>query len=277
MRRLFPALRIGLLLFFLGLFCLSAWKLWHIYQMYQTGQTLYDEIAAQVVQTVPPEESSTGKTGIRTAGESAPAPEESAGQAGAETDSAGITVDFDTLLACSGDVAGWLYCPDTPINYPVVQGTDNDYYLHHLLDGTRNDNGTLFIDAANAAGWQDQNTVIYGHHMKNGAMFASLEHYDAQTYYDAHPVIYLLTPDGNYSLELFAGMTVAADDEVYTHTFSDPDEYLQWLARQQERSDFSSAAAVGEGDRIVTLSTCAYDFQNARYVVLGKLVSLPAG
>ncbi len=162
----------------------------------------------------------------------------------------GITVDFDALLEINPDVIGWLYCPDTVINYPLVQGEDNDYYLHRLINGTPNNNGTLFVDEQNSAGFSDENTVIYGHHMRNGSMFGYLENYEQQSYYEAHPVVYLLTPEGNYA---------------------------SWLAEQRTRSDFSAPVEVERGDRVVTLSTCAYDFQDARYVVLGKLVSLTVG
>lgn len=270
MKTFFSVLRVILLVFFLGLFCYSGWQLWEIYQVYQTGSDLYADVAAQVVHM----ETDTREDDEVTAGESEPA---ASGASAPETADIGITVDFDALLEINPDVVGWLYCPNTVINYPLVQGEDNDYYLHRLIDGTSNSNGTLFVDAQNSAGFSDENTVIYGHHMRNGSMFGSLENYEQQSYYEAHPVVYLLTPEGNYAIELFAGFTIAADAPVYTYTFATEDDYASWLAEQRTLSDFTASVEAGTGDRVVTLSTCAYDFQDARYVVLGKLVSLTVG
>lgn len=104
------------------------------------------------------------------------------------------TVQFDELLKTNGDVIAWIYGANTHINYPVVQGSDNDYYLRHLLDGTWNDNGSIFMDCANSADFSDQNSLIYGHNMTSGAMFSNLVKYKQQAYYDQHPYLYMLTP-----------------------------------------------------------------------------------
>ena len=90
------------------------------------------------------------------------------------------TVQFDELLKTNGDVIAWIYGANTHINYPVVQGSDNDYYLRHLLDGTWNDNGSIFMDCANSADFSDQNSLIYGHNMTSGAMFSNLVKYKQQ-------------------------------------------------------------------------------------------------
>ena len=83
-------------------------------------------------------------------------------------------VDFDTLSSINSDIVGWLYCPDTAISYPVPQGEDNSYYLKHLFDGTRNSAGSLFLDSR-CQGLEGKNSIIYGHYMKNGTLFATLK------------------------------------------------------------------------------------------------------
>ncbi|MEE0776941.1 MAG: class B sortase, partial [Bacillota bacterium] len=113
------------------------------------------------------------------------------------------TVDFQALQAINSDVTAWLYQAGTGINYPVVQGRDNDYYLNHLLNGDKNKYGTPFIDYRTIDVFHTSMTIIYGHNMKNGAIFASLTEYKSQSYYDAHPTMTLLTPNGNYTLEIF--------------------------------------------------------------------------
>lgn len=182
-----------------------------------------------------------------------------------------LDIDFAALKEASPDLVGWLYCPDTAVSYPLVQGQDNSYYLSHLADGSENRNGCLFMDCENRRDLSDENTLIYGHHMASGKMFASLVFYAGQEYYEAHPVVYLITEEKDYRLELFAGYTAAVDSDAYTLRFASKEDFAAWLVRIKGRSDFSSDVQVGEGDHIVTLSTCAYSFENARYVVHGKL------
>ena len=95
-----------------------------------------------------------------------------------------IAIDFDALLNRNKDVIGWLYCPDTVINYPVVQGKNNDQYLRKDLDGKYLVSGTLFADYRNGELNEDANYIIYGHNMKNGTMFSSLAKYKQQSYYN---------------------------------------------------------------------------------------------
>ncbi len=182
--------------------------------------------------------------------------------------------NFEALSAINDDIAGWFISEGTVIHYPVVKGKDNSYYLTHLFDGSRNRMGTLFIDCDNAPDFADSNTIIYGHHMKSGAMFASLVGYREQTYYNVYPTMVLLTPHGNYRVELFAGYTTGAASETYQKTFDSADAFAEYLATVRAKSDFKSDVDVTPEDHIVTLSTCTYEYDNARYVVQGKLVAL---
>lgn len=125
-------------------------------------------------------------------------------------------IDFDTLHAISKDAVAWLYAPGGGINYVVAQAGDNDYYLHRLLNGAEAKAGTLFMDYQNHSDFSDWNTMIYGHHMKNGTMFASLVKYQDQEYYEKHPVMYLYTPGQRMKLEILAGYTTDIEDSVYT-------------------------------------------------------------
>lgn len=195
---------------------------------------------------------------------------EAAQQETALQETAPIEVDFDALQEKSSDVIAWLYCPDTPINLPVVQAKDNDYYLYRLLDGTPNGSGTLFADYRNDRDFLDGNTVIYGHNMKNGSMFGTLSRYKEQEYYEEHPVMWLLTRDKNYKVELFAGYVTQATSDAYV--FAEDGEQIPELGSQAMRqSTFEAEVDIQPGDRILTLSTCSYEFQDARYVLQGKL------
>lgn len=181
-----------------------------------------------------------------------------------------ITVDFAPLLAQNADVAAWIYCPDTPINYPVVQGEDNQYYLDHMIDGSINPGGTIFLDYRCAASLEDGYSVIYGHNLKDQALFGSLLNYADPAYYDAHPVMFVLTPEKNFVLELFAGFVTEDGDGLY---YLPPTALTKekLIKNCMERSDFDSPLRPTAEDRLVILSTCAYDFEDARYVLAGVL------
>ena len=179
-------------------------------------------------------------------------------------------IDFDTLHAISKDAVAWLYAPGGGINYVVAQAGDNDYYLHRLLNGAEAKAGTLFIDYQNHADFSDWNTMIYGHHMKNGTMFASLVKYQDQEYYEKHPVMYLYTPGRRMKLEILAGYTTDIEDSVYTipTTKEGRDELVKHVL---QKSNFTSEVSVTGEDKLVTLSTCTYEYEDARFVVIGKI------
>ena len=179
-----------------------------------------------------------------------------------------IKVDFERLTSKYPDVVGYIYGAYTGINYPIVQSSSNDYYIDHDLDGNVNNNGSIFMEYLNSSDFSDHNTLVYGHNMKSGLMFAHLTNYKSQHYYDAHPYFYIYTPTQNYKLNLYAGFVCEHDDEVYALSLTQSQ-----LAGLAERSTFKSNIGVPTGN-IVTLSTCSYEFDDARYVVVGELVPI---
>ena len=183
-------------------------------------------------------------------------------------------VDLNSLFADYPDAVAWLYSPNTPINYGVVEAADNDFYLHRAMDGSQSASGSLFADCNNSRDFSDENTVIYGHHMNDGTKFADIMYYKEQYYYDQHPIMYISTPTMNYRVELFTGFLCDADSETYTFRFDSDQAYAEWLQRMADNSDFKCNVHVSYKDRIVTLSTCSYEYYDARYVVMGKLVPI---
>lgn len=184
-----------------------------------------------------------------------------------------LQVDFDTLQKQYPDLAAWIYSPDTPINYPVMYSGDNDYYLRRLPDGTANQNGSLFLDYRNAIDFSDLNCIIYGHNMKNSDMFGSLENYREQSYFEKHPVMYILTPDANYEMRLLGGYDTPPDSSAYDIPTS--------LEERDQLADMALRASVfesgyepdGEG-ALVTLSTCTYGAANDRFIIVGYLIEI---
>lgn len=188
---------------------------------------------------------------------------------GVET--APIRIDFESLQAVNSDVVGWIYCEGTVINYPILRGTDNNAYFDHTYEGGYSRAGSIFVDAANRRDFADSNTIIYGHHMKNGSMFASLQDWMDQEFYEKHPVMWLLTPEQDYKVVLFSGYVVSAYSDTYTIFTGPCDEFTDYLAGCVERSSFRADVELNKNGCYVLLSTCAYKFENARYVLHGML------
>lgn len=180
-----------------------------------------------------------------------------------------ISVDFNALTQENSDIVGWIYCPDTPINYPVVRGKDNNQYLRADLNGKYLVSGTIFTDYRNGEVGADPNYIVYGHNMKNATMFGTLVKYKEQSYYDSHPVLYFLTPEANYIIELSAGAVVKRDSDIYQTTPKN-----STIANITASSTFDSNIELAEGETIITLSTCSYEFNNARYVAIGRLTRI---
>lgn len=181
-----------------------------------------------------------------------------------------IEIKFEALKNENKDIIAWLYSEGTPINYPVVQAKDNDYYLRRLIDGTYNQAGTIFVDYKNSSNFEDYNTIIYGHNMKNDTMFGTLTKYKNQEYFNEHKEMYLFTENKNFRIELFAGYTASSESDIYNFPKnSGTNEKL--IKTAISKSTFKSEIEVSNEDRIITLSTCSYAFENARYVLLGVL------
>ena len=181
------------------------------------------------------------------------------------TDPDTITVDFNSMIADYPDVVGYIYCANTNLKNPIQYGKGNDYYLTHDSKGNTNNNGSIFMEAINSSSFSDGNTIIYGHNMKSGLMFADLTKYKDKSYYSSHPYIYIYTPSQNYRLDLYAGFVCEHNDEVYSTSLTQ--DQLKAMAA---KSTFVSNIGTPTG-KTVTLSTCSYEFDNARYVVIGAL------
>ena len=180
--------------------------------------------------------------------------------------------DFSSLQAGSPDTVAWITGEDTPIDYPVMHTDNNEYYLSHLYSGEENRYGALFVDCRNTGLFTDPNTVIYGHNMKNDAMFGSMMGYKEQAYYEEHPTMTLYTPDGDYTIELLSGRLENGDREFVRFRFESKEDFTGYIQSLQSRSTFSSHGTAVPGDRLVSLCTCTYEQNNARYLVVGRLL-----
>lgn len=180
-------------------------------------------------------------------------------------------IDFDALKKKNKDVRAWLYSAGTPIDYPVVQGPDNQYYLYRMFNGEYNGKGSLFIDYRCENPFSDFNTIIYGHRMKDGSMFHELIEYRDADYYKEHRTMELTTPKQDYQVEIFAVVTIPADSPLYRFSFSGSDDRQAYLDQVFAKSEIDTGVSVSPKDKIVMLSTCTYEYDDARLVVYGRL------
>ena len=247
----------------LCVFAYSAYKIISTLLGYKQAEKAYNEVANQYVTVASP---------TPVPEESAP-PEEEQGD-GIDPEVSPLNIDFEGLRRQSTDYVAWIYSPNTPINYPIAYTDNNFYYLDHIPGEIQNANGTIFIDCRNASDFSDQNTCIYGHNMNDGSMFASLRNYRDESYYPQHPVIYLSTPDFNYRLDLIAGFITEPTSFAYAPNFDSPEQFLSQIELIKDLSTFKSDVQVKETDKIVTLSTCTYERDDGRYVVVGKLTQI---
>ena len=179
-------------------------------------------------------------------------------------------VDFARLAEISPDIRGWIRLEGTRVDYPVMQSRDNDYYLSRAVNGTWNKVGTPFIDFRNNGDFSDRLTVIYGHYMGDGSMFASLDRWQQEAYLAEHPVMYLNTPSCNYRVDIIAGFTTPADSDAYRYEFSSIMDIQNWISWIREMSVIHPDIELSPVDRFLTLSTCAYSYEDARTVLIGR-------
>ena len=180
-------------------------------------------------------------------------------------------IDLDALRQVNPDVIGWIRVPDTKIDYPVVQNEDNDFYLEHTWQGNKNSVGAIFMDCGSTPDLTDFNTLIYGHNMRSGAMFASLRSYSQQSYWEVHPHIYLLVDSGVFRFDIFAAYQAELDSAAYGQSFRQRETREKFLQDAAEQSVIQTEITPGIRDRILTLSTCSGMGHETRWVVQARL------
>lgn len=170
------------------------------------------------------------------------------------------------------DYRFWINVEGTNIDFPVVQGEDNDFYLHHNFNKEKSFSGSIFVDSENNLN-DDSNIVVYGHNMRNDTMFAQIKHFKNENFFNANKYVTLYRDGKKSKFEIFSVYQENAKDlesEIKIN-FSNKDEYEKYLKDQEEKSLFKREGIdLNSNDRILTLITCGYDFVNARIVVVAK-------
>lgn len=180
-------------------------------------------------------------------------------------------INLAALREANPDVVGWIRIPDTKIDYPLMQGEDNDFYLKHTWDKQPNSVGSIFLEHLNSSDLTDYNTIVYGHNMKNGLMFGDLPDFSIQKHWQTHPYVYLLTDAGVYRYEIFAFYLAEVDSLTYSMNPAQDITKTDFLNLAMEKNRIQTGIEPALTDRILTLSTCSGGSYANRYVVQARL------
>ena len=192
------------------------------------------------------------------------------------TDLAEVKVDWDALLAENPDTVAWLYVPNTKINYPVVRGEDNEYYLTHSFDGDEGwlaNYGTVFLDYRNNPDWSDASYFIYGHHMNDGSMFSDLVGLTDQKRFDECRTLYLLTPKGNFKLRSFAMLHIETEADIVQVSYQTPADMQAYVQDKINQSvvDLGTIPAAADITKTFALFTCDNISLDGRYILFAYI------
>lgn len=190
-----------------------------------------------------------------------------------------IPIDFAALQQQNPDVYAWIQVPGTEVDYPILQSSnDNTYYLNHTIDGEEKKEGAIFTENYNTKTFEDPNTVIYGHDMKNGSMFQSIHKYMDRSFFDNNRDVVIYMPDQILRYKIFAAYLTDNKHLLMNYNFWSKDEYQQYLnsifSMRDMNAFIDTSTEVTNEDKIITLSTCYAGISTQRYLVQAVLVSI---
>lgn len=191
-----------------------------------------------------------------------------------------MNLKYSYLYALNQDLVGWLNIPGTNLDVQVVQGPDNNHYLRRDFYGKSNRYGCPYMDSKNDSKYLDDNTIIYGHHMSDGLIFSNLDKYKTLEGYKESPIIEFNTLYETYYFKVFSAFYInatPADDNNYFFNFmitdfSTDERFSKFADELKKRSVIDTGISVQPDDKLLTLVTCTYEFNDARFVVVGRMV-----
>ena len=182
--------------------------------------------------------------------------------------------DYDNkiqkLKTVNRDIVAWIDIPEV-LQYPIVQAQDNIYYLDQDIHGNSAAHGSIFMDYRNDV-LKDENIIIYGHYMRDGTMFGNLKKYKREDYFKDNQYIYLDIGEKTNKYKIFSAYITEGNTDYLKNSFLSKDEFLSYIEKANEKSLFKEEHKFSGQDRLITLSTCTYEYKNARMVIHGYLV-----
>ena len=188
----------------------------------------------------------------------------------------------DPLVYCENvndDIVGWINIPDTNIDLPIVQGKDNDFYLHNGVDGQYNyELGCPFLDYRCESDFSGFNSIVYAHNMEGRQMFADITLFRDEAFMQSHPTGTLTTKDGEHNVRFFAYISAMSTAPAYHAAFisdSEKEEYLEYIYMNADykTADIPAVSGANEQLHLLLLSTCTFETDDARGVLFGVIES----
>lgn len=221
-----------LLIICIFIFCISTWKLYGYYRSYKKAKDTYSKIAKENVKISKNERK----------------------------------IDFKKLKSQNQDIAGWIYIRGTTIDYPIVQGKDNEEYLHQDFNKKKSSSGTIFLDNNCKKDFTSDNNIIYGHHMKNGTMFAQLLKFREKSFLKKHNEIIIFTPDRTIHLKVISAYAQKAQNKIPV-TFANDKQKKAYIKKIESMSEQTIKTSRINDSHIYTFVTCSYEGEDNRTYV----------
>lgn len=221
-----------LLIICIFIFCISTWKLYGYYRSYKKAKDTYSKIAKENVKISKNERK----------------------------------IDFKKLKSQNQDIAGWIYIRGTTIDYPIVQGKDNEEYLHQDFNKKKSSSGTIFLDNNCKKDFTSDNNIIYGHHMKNGTMFAQLLKFREKSFLKKHNEIMIFTPDRTIHLKVISAYAQKAQNKIPI-TFANDKQKKAYIKKIESMSEQTIKTSRINDSHIYTFVTCSYEGEDNRTYV----------
>lgn len=188
-----------------------------------------------------------------------------------------ILDEYKTLYNLNKKLIGWVKIDDTYIDYPVLQTSDNEYYLDHNFDQEQDKNGSIFMDKDCSILPRNTNLILYGHHMRSGRMFGQLVKYSSEDFYKEHKYIQFDTiyEKGTYEIMFVFRSQIYEEDKIIFkyYQFLDANsetEFNSYMSEMADMSLYETGVTAEYGDQLLTLSTCDYYTDYGRFVVVAK-------
>lgn len=179
-------------------------------------------------------------------------------------------INLEALRETNPAVVGWIFMPNSKVNYPIVQGEDNQYYLKHTWDNRKSAAGAIFMESTNEPDFSDPRTILYGHNMADSYMFGQLQRYDKESYWKKYPYVYLVTDEGVLRYEIYSSYKADVDSGTYALELEDERYLAAFIHKTKEEARYETGITPALTDRLLTLSTCIGD-ASARRVVHARL------
>lgn len=249
------------------IFSFSAYKLYVLWNEYHTGDVIYENVLENVMREPVSEKNteSSEKSGTQE--------DMSDNQEKNHSDADIISIDLPALQKINPDAIAWIQIPESAVSYPVLQAEDNDTYIRSTITGEYNKAGCIFVDCSVQNPFEDPNTIIYGHNLKNGKMFSDLMKYESEKWYQAHPVIYITTKDGVMRWQVYSCFRTSAYSDVYRVGMQyQTEEYKKYLKESVDAALYNTGVVPEEDGTVLVLSTCTNEEDTERFVVIASLL-----